>query len=406
MRYTHAAGDAASGQLASKHLSDLIGAIYDCALDPTLWDHTLSDIAGALDCEKAILSLNDLRHDRILINKSVGWEPYWLRERAKHIPEIHNAMSGWLARQPPPDEPFVASRDVPASEREASPYGREVLGPLGIVDIAHFFLISTSTHFSELVLGRQDRQGIITDREIGLGGLLLPHLRRAITINDLIDMRSLERQALGATLDSIAVGVVIAAAGGRILHANKAARAMLDARSPILASDGCLAALHADVTTELMKAVELARDDEGSIGAAGIGVPLVHQDMAPATAHVLPLARGNLRTRLIPQATAAVFIAPAGTPLPVDLGTVARMFALTPAETRQLDQLMAGATLAEAATALGVSKATVRTHREHIFAKTGVSRRSDLVALVGRLVPPVLRSARRPEGGAGGSGHR
>ena len=406
MGHTHAIGAAASERLASGHLSDLSGAIYDCALEPTLWDHTLSDIAAALDCENAILSLNDLRHDRVLISKSVGWEPYWLQQRAKHIPEIHGAMSGWLARQPPPDEPFVASRDVPAGKRESSPYVRDVLGPLGIVDIAHFVLISTSTHFSELVLGRLDRQGIITDREIGLGGLLLPHLRRAITISDLIDMRSLEQQALGATLDSIAVGVVIVADGGRILHANEAARAMLDARSPILASSGCLAAVHADATAELMKAIELARDNEGGIGATGIGVPLVFQDMAAATAHVLPLACGNLRTRLVQQATAAVFIAPADTPLPVDLGTVARMFGLTPAETRQLDQLMAGATLAEAAAALGVSKATARTHREHIFAKTGVSRRSDLVALVGRLVPPVLRPARRSEGGAGGLGHR
>jgi DNA-binding CsgD family transcriptional regulator len=165
---------------------------------------------------------------------------------------------------------------------------------------------------------------------------------------------------------------------------------MLDARSPIIASGGCLAALHAEGTNELMKAVELAHDDEGRIGATGIGVPLMHQDMPATIAHVLPLARGNLRTRLVPQAAAAVFIAPAGTPLPVDLGTVARMFGLTPAETRQLDQLMAGATLAEAAAALGVSKATARTHREHIFAKTGVSRRGDLVALVGRLVPSVL----------------
>jgi DNA-binding CsgD family transcriptional regulator len=393
MGYRRAVGGGASEGLASVHLSALIGAIYDCALDPTLWDRTLADIACALDCEKAILSLNDLRHDRILINKSVGWEPYWLQQRAKHIPEIHNAMSGWLARQPPPDDPFVASRDVPAGALEASPYVREVLGPLGIVDIAHFFLISTSTHFSELVLCRRDRQGIITEREIGLGALLLPHLRRAVTINDLIDMKSLERQALGATLDSIAIGVVIVAGGGRILYANEAAHVMLDARSPIIASGGCLAALHAEVTGELMKAIELAHEDEGRLGAAGIGVPLMHRDVAAATAHVLPLARGNLRTRLVPQAAAAVFIARAGTPLAVDLGTVARIFGLTPAETRQLDQMMAGATLAEAAAALGVSKATARTHREHIFAKMGVSRRSDLVALVGSLVPPVLRSA-------------
>jgi DNA-binding CsgD family transcriptional regulator len=47
--------------------------------------------------------------------------------------------------------------------------------------------------------------------------------------------------------------------------------------------------------------------------------------------------------------------------------------------------------LIEAASALGITEATARTHRNHIFTKTGVSRRTDLLALVGRLVPPIRR---------------
>jgi DNA-binding CsgD family transcriptional regulator len=77
---------------------------------------------------------------------------------------------------------------------------------------------------------------------------------------------------------------------------------------------------------------------------------------------------------------------------PADFGTVARIFSLTPAEARLLQQLVAGASLTEAASALGVTEATARTHRNHIFTKTGVSRRTDLLALVGRLVPPVRRA--------------
>ncbi|MGK9167188.1 helix-turn-helix transcriptional regulator [Inquilinus limosus] len=383
--------DGLASLLAPGRLSELIGEIYDCALDPVRWEPTLAEIARVLDCEKAILSLNDLRNDRALISKSVGWESHWLQERAKHIPEIHGKLAEWLAHGPDPDMPFVASREIPVGELASSPYVQSCLKPQGIVDIAHFFLITTPTHFSELVLGRQQQQGVITEREIGLGTLLLPHLRRAVTINDLMDVKTLERQALGATLDSFAVGVVIVGDQGRILHANEAARGMLDARSPIVSSGGCLAALNADITRELLKAVALAQSDEAAIGAAGIGVPLLQADMTVATAHVLPLARGDVRTRMVPQATAAVFIVPAGTPFPADLATVARIFGLTPAETRQLAQLMAGATLAEAAAALGVSQATARTHREHIFAKAGVSRHGELVALVRRLVPPVHR---------------
>jgi len=88
-----------------------------------------------------------------------------------------------------------------------------------------------------------------------------------------------------------------------------------------------------------------------------------------------------------------VFVARANMMPPADIGTVARIYGLTPAETRVLQHLMAGASLAEAATALGVSETTAKTHRDHIFLKTGVSRRTDLFALIARLVPPIRRAS-------------
>jgi DNA-binding CsgD family transcriptional regulator len=196
--------------------------------------------------------------------------------------------------------------------------------------------------------------------------------------------------ALGSALDSLAVGVVIVADEARILHANQAARHMLDARSPIVSMGGCLGTLRADLTKELRRAIAAAQTDSAPIGAAGIGVPLIDQDMTAATAHVLPLGRRDLRTpRSDAPAAAAVFVAPASAAPPADIGTVARIFELTPAEVRLLQQLVAGVSLTEAAVALGIAEATARTHRNHIFAKTGVSRRADLLVLIGRLVPPI-----------------
>jgi hypothetical protein len=52
--------------------SDLIGSIYDCALDPSRWERTLGDISEALDCFALLLALTDLRHERFLIHKRVG----------------------------------------------------------------------------------------------------------------------------------------------------------------------------------------------------------------------------------------------------------------------------------------------------------------------------------------------
>jgi hypothetical protein len=40
---------------------------------------------------------------------------------------------------------------------------------------------------------------------------LAPHIRRAVTISDVIDLKSLEAQALSATLDKFNAGVAVVA---------------------------------------------------------------------------------------------------------------------------------------------------------------------------------------------------
>ena len=217
----------------------------------------------------------------------------------------------------------------------------------------------------------------ITRKADGIGGSTAP-------LDD--SAKSYLFEALGSTLDSIVIGVVIVGEQGRILHANQAAQRMFAARSPIVSLGGCLCALQGELTKELRRAIATAQQNPNGIPGSGIGVPLVDKHLAAATAHVLPLACGGRHV-----SAAAVFVTPGGAALPAEIGTVARIFSLTPAEARLLQHLVTGASLTEAATALGVTEATARTHRNHIFAKTGVSRRNDLLVLVTRLVPPVRR---------------
>jgi len=50
-----------SGAISPQALPDLIGSIYDCALDPARWEQTLADVGDALECHILNLSVNDLR---------------------------------------------------------------------------------------------------------------------------------------------------------------------------------------------------------------------------------------------------------------------------------------------------------------------------------------------------------
>src|ERR1700751_5241076 len=96
--------------ISRQALSDLIGSIYDCALDPSRWDETLADIKEALDCHGITLTLSDLRYDRLLLQKAAGLEASALKQLPIHAPEMHARLRDALASWPSLDDPLVVSR--------------------------------------------------------------------------------------------------------------------------------------------------------------------------------------------------------------------------------------------------------------------------------------------------------
>jgi DNA-binding CsgD family transcriptional regulator/PAS domain-containing protein len=383
-------GAGAQGDTVSPHiLSDVIGSIYDCTLDPSRWERTLAEITQAMSGESAILSLNNLRHDCLLIDKSVGWGQFGIEERQKHIPEIHARLNEWFAKGPSLDEPFVASRQLTSDYLQSSLYVQRCLNPLGIVDIMHLFLMYTPLHFSELVVGRHKRQGPITDREIEIGMLLLPHLRRAVTISNVLDAHAIEGARMAEALDALRCGVVLTNSEGNILHANRSAEHMLQNGAAVQGTGGILSAKAPAAAQELRKAIRLAARDEAMLGKTGLAIRLTGSAAPPHFAHVLPMNGSELRTQLQPEAVAAVFIgesmATALDLTPAETKEyLRRRFGLTPAEADVALEILKGDGRQAAAVRLGISMTTVRTHLSHIFEKTSVRRQAELVRLLMR----------------------
>lgn len=374
--------------ISDRLLSDLVGRIYDCALDPSRWEPTLAAVAAVFDCAVASLTLNDVRRNRFLLNKASGWDPELFRCKSeKHVPEINAVLTDWLSSRPSLDEPFVTSLHLRPGYVERSPYVRECLQPQGLVDVMHLFLRYTPWQFSEIGLGRHARQGVITEREVTLAKLLMPHLRRAVTISEVLDTRAIERTRMAETLDTLQAGVLLTNDHGAILHANRSASEMLRRGAPIRAVQGVLEAQADSATRELRNAIRLAMRKDAGFGKVRLAIRLTEPDQQPAYAHVLPLSAGELRTRLQPSAAAAVFIGKPQEPNGVEL--LATTFDLTVAETRVLECLLAGRSLAEAAAHLGIAVSTARTHLKHIFEKAGVSRQTELIRLAMQLSFPL-----------------
>ena len=378
--------------LSHRQLSELIGMIYDCAIDPDRWPPTLAAICQSIGCGSGFILLVDLEQSHHKFAYSWGLGPDWKERYFAYSDQLTGFYSLAFSRQYAPDgEPLIMSRFIDLTGLNGKRIYEDLRRTLSITDVMQTVVLREARRIAILTASRHQNDGTLIDQDAETMRLLAPHVRRAVKIIDILDANKIEADTLEATLDTFIAGVLIVGERGRILHANDAARRMLSARQPIAAIDGILSARNAAANEELSAAIRLARDNEAQIGSSGLGVPLCCDE--PSVAHVLPLARGNVRTRLMPQATAAVFITRAERESSADIRALVRIFDLTAAEIRLLEQLTRNATLADAAKTLRISQETARTHLAHIFSKTGVSRQADLLTLVDRLAPPIRRSA-------------
>lgn len=166
--------------------------------------------------------------------------------------------------------------------------------------------------------------------------------------------------------DSAAEPVIILVDGARrLLDANRAANAALDASAAIERSFGRLAAACQRDVIRIERAIAAA-------WRAGMA-PLSLADGA-FEADVIRMGDG------LPAPNFLILARASATGERTE--RAARCFGLTPAENRLLDCLVEGLELKDAACRLGVARTTARTHLQRIFDKTGVRRQTDLQRMI------------------------
>jgi DNA-binding CsgD family transcriptional regulator/PAS domain-containing protein len=377
--------------LSAEVLSELVGLMYDAALDPARWPGALERIRIELDFYTAGLSLICVPSGEVSLNVMAGSDPQWAELQTQYGADAIDVWGGMdTINAIPPYEPTVLShiraKHLWADNRFFREWGR----PQGIHDIMALIFGPVSTVVGSLGFGRHEDFGEIGDLEVDAARLLAPHIRRAVEIGHILDVRSVVSSTFEAAIDALSVAVILVDADMHVVHANASARQLLTGTGPVRMRRGTLRVQPPAIEAALAATVRQATDDETKMGRRGIGVPAAG-DGVPQVLHVLPLRHGNLRPGLIPSAVAAIFVTPAipgRMPAPSD--ALADLFGLTAAEARVLALISAGLTRDEVAKTLGLSRATVKAHLAHVFAKTGKKRQAELVALSASISLPLI----------------
>ncbi|WP_298877428.1 LuxR family transcriptional regulator [uncultured Bradyrhizobium sp.] len=195
---------------------------------------------------------------------------------------------------------------------------------------------------------------------------------------------SAEAATFADTLDGLDIGLYLLDADARLMHANAAGQAMLDAREILQETRGQLTARDPLVNQALRYAFSSALD------ASGVAMPMTGDDGQRYVAHALPLASGaRRRAGAAYSAAVALFVRKVALTITPCSGAIGKAFKLTPTELRVLLAIVELGGVPEVAAAFGVANTTIRTHVNRLFEKTGTARQADFVKLVAGFATPL-----------------
>lgn len=366
----------------------LLGQVYDCITQPQLWQSVLGTLCERLDLMQAVLGVYEPWSGSPLLRIQHGMAQVFFDRMPGYGPEMAEHWGGpQKIMSYPLGEVVIHSVARGASAVQENRFVREWCAPQSIVDFAAMSLVGNRSALGTLVFTSDRRLDPVVETGLDLLRLLSPHLRRALEISDLLQLKTIETDRLRAALEALPNGLILVEAGGGIVFMNEAAGAMCRHNDGIRISEGRLTLRDRIAMTALTSTLS-GTLDTGAPTESGGSIPVRGSAGHYAMLHVLPLRFGSLRRGLDERAVAAIFMtADTGyAPLPHD--ALRMLFDLTPAEIRICALLLEGLTPAESAAQLGIATSTARTHLLRIFEKTGTDRQVELVRLIGSLAMP------------------
>jgi DNA-binding NarL/FixJ family response regulator len=359
-------------------LSAVISEIYDAAVDPTLWSQALGSICAFVGGLSSVLYWHDAATERSEALHLFNEDPTYTRLYfEKYLP-----MNPMFPAATFIDVGVVAAVDdiMPVSELAKTRFYKEWIEPQGIADALSVNLEKGVTRASMLAI----RTGVPINRTMHHRlALLVPHLQRAVAIGRLFEQSQTTEQAFTETLNHVEAAVFLVGAKAELAFVNDVAKRMLGEATLVRQEGDALRAVASEANRILRNIFVAAEKGDASVGVRGIAVPLKDASNEAWFAHVLPLTSGRRRqagNHLA--AVAAVFIRKTAPNALSPLEDIAKGHKLTASEVRVLDAVLKVNGVRAIAEMLGVSQATVKTHLQNLFRKTGAKRQSELVKLV------------------------
>lgn len=354
--------------------TEIVTGFYEAAFDAARFRHALRLLGELATGVGATLLLWDRQAAEPALLASAGHmgedAPELYRRRFARIDPYRPVLAAmapneWTQCADHFDDGFVAR----------SPWFNEFLIPRGVHHIAST-RIATDAQFDAFLNVHRGRAGEpFSVRDLRRFGRVGLHVGRAVQAYLDVTRANLGRAAAAALPSHLAIPALLVGANARVLFANLAAEALLDADGPLGIRSGRLEAVRDSDGHQLSRIIGVA-------ATTGVGGEMVvHRQPGQVSIRVLVAPAGSVATlyRVSPVPSALVLLQDGADDPTSSAGGLRRRFNLTNAEARLAEALLDGKRLADVAASRNVSVETVRTQLRSLFKKTGTKRQADLV---------------------------
>jgi hypothetical protein len=363
---------------SGKQLSELIGAVYDAALDSNLWPTFLGEIATLFGANGALFIHTENRPgnqehlvsrglDLDIVSKWAGSrdhvDPWWAPVCALH--------SGHA---------MVYSQTIAESWLRTTGFYADYCKP---VDIEHGLAgrpENTAERGTTIALLRSSKCMDYTEDHRDALELILPHVRRALTVNRRLALGELATGALPEALHWCPYGAVILDQSGHSLCVNDQADLIFLENDGITLRSGLRFCDYVGQRQfDRLIGQSLSIGDTGWPGSlGGTVVGRRHLGKQPYQVLICPLNQSD-RTHFGPRASWLVFIHDPEVDRAISPAVLVQLYQLTESEAGFCTELYRTGRLEDAASSRHISMNTAKTHFKRIFGKTQTSSQAQLI---------------------------
>lgn len=365
---------------------DLIGQIYDSALDTTRGLQVLDLICKVMEGTKAVIGdlvLSQAFGGQTIVSQGSSLSSVGLDQSAFSAYMLHYSKLDPLlpiALTSKAGEVTTVESVGKRAELEGSEFFSDYARPLGLLDNAYVPLLSSPETLWFLSVGRPPCVRAYTEDDRRKLSAIAMHMQRALQIKLRLAAAEAERES---TVSAIPHETLLVNSSSCVVYADPSSSHRLACGDGLytIAPSNQLYTRSEKETGALRRLVSQAADPWRYASPGGYMRITRPALKPPLTIFVAPMQRASVWPGAS-NASAMVFISdPERSPCP-PRDVLQQLYGLTPAEARVANLLLENLTLQEISDKLGVAVGTVRNQVKHVFAKTDTHRQSELMRVL------------------------